>query len=393
MNILRFILISVVCSSFLYANDNLKEGNSVGNSLLNYFRGNMDLTINSPISNGSQLQTVDGTQSGNANISCSGENSKIEYMEIEYTSGVSGINITISIDKNYDGIKESKYNFSGVTGICASGFVKNNPLLGLSYYQWEVNNGNVTTKEIFNSESISCYDITKGGISTSQKQRILQDIGGGISSYFTSSEQFIISGATYKNSSLVYYGETYNNCSNAGSINVTRDSDLASMTQSEASSQSLNENSVYSVFEKGSDNMTKLDKETQSAISGTQANVEDSLKYNQNNFSYSYTSDGQKMDNHYQAEDVKIQYCEVLTKKVDTTIFTDGTTRGESTDSNVTLVGDIRECTNNYTTCPVDTSKGESIKHNCGPIDNFEEAIGVLSGVEEAVGDMVCTTR
>ena len=393
MNILRFILISVVCSSFLYANDNLKEGNSVGNSLLNYFRGNMDLTINSPISNGSQLQTVDGSQSGNASISCGGEKKNIEYMEIGYSSGASGININISIDKDYDGTKESKYNFSGVTGVCSSGYVKCNALVGCSYYEWEVKNGNIGSKEIFNSESISCYDVTVGGVATSQKQRVLQDIGGGISSYFTSSEQFIISGATYKNSSLVYYGETYNNCSNAGSINVTRDSDLASMTQSEASSQSLNENSVYSVFEKGSDNMTKLDKETQSAISGTQANVEDSLKYNQNNFSYSYTSDGQKMDNHYQAEDVKIQYCEVLTKKVDTTIFTDGTTRGESTDSNVTLVGDIRECTNNYTTCPVDTSKGESIKHNCGPIDNFEEAIGVLSGVEEAVGDMVCTTK
>ena len=165
------------------------------------------------------------------------------------------------------------------------------------------------------------------------------------------------------------------------------------MTQSEASAQSLNENSVYSVFEKGSDNMTKLDKETQSAISGTQANVEDSLKYNQNNFSYSYTNGGEKVNNSYQAENVKIQYCEVLTQKIDTSIFSDGTTRGESTDSNVTLVGEIRECTNNYTICPVDTTKGESIKHNCGSIDNFEEAIGILSGVEEAVGDMVCTTK
>ena len=389
----KAFLFSLTLASSLMANDSLKEGNSTGNSLLNYFRGNTDAAINSPISNGSTLQTVDGSQSGNASISCGGEKKNIEYMEIGYSSGASGININISIDKDYDGTKESKYNFSGVTGVCSSGYVKCNALVGCSYYEWEVKNGNIGSKEIFNSESISCYDGTVGGVATSQKQRVLQDIGGGISSYFSSSEQFIISGAKNNGNSLIYYGESYDNCSNAGSISVSRDSDLESMAQSEAASQSLTENSVYSIFEKGTDNTTTLDKEIQSAVSGTQANVEGSLKYNQNNFSYSYTSDGQKMDNHYQAEDVKIQYCEVLTKKVDTTIFTDGTTRGESTDSNVTLVGDIRECTNNYTTCPVDTSKGESIKHNCGPIDNFEEAIGVLSGVEEAVGDMVCTTR
>ena len=132
----KAFLFSLTLASSLMANDSLKEGNSTGNSLLNYFRGNTDAAINSPISNGSTLQTVDGSQSGNASISCGGEKKNIEYMEIGYSSGASGINSNISIDKDYDGTKESKYNFSGVTGVCSSGYVKCNAIVGCSYSEW-----------------------------------------------------------------------------------------------------------------------------------------------------------------------------------------------------------------------------------------------------------------
>ena len=58
----------------------------------------------------------------------------------------------------------------------------------------------------------------------------------------------------------------------------------------------------------------------------------------------------------------------------------------KTTNSNTATKTAIKECLNNR--CPL--SSGEKIKHQCGKIDDFAETIGILSGVNEVMRDMVC---
>ena len=74
------------------------------------------------------------------------------------------------------------------------------------------------------------------------------------------------------------------------------------------------------------------------------------------------------------------------------TVFTDGQTHHSSRGDTKTWKTKIVECTgDDYSICPVDSSKGELLKHPCGEIDNFAEATSILMAIDEAVDDFSCS--
>jgi hypothetical protein len=89
---------------------------------------------------------------------------------------------------------------------------------------------------------------------------------------------------------------------------------------------------------------------------------------------------------------IEIKYCEVSFPKDNTDVVSTGENKDEATVNNTTWHVEIRECTgDDYDNCPIDSSKGELIKHACGEIDDFAEITSVLAGVEEASKDIICS--
>ncbi|GEM_PF-4047534 len=397
MKKLQTIFLAFCCiTSYALSNDAFVSGSESANSLLNHFKGNMDTTITSPITNGSALKSVDGESSGKVSLTCNGKS--VEFLNIAYT-GSDFINISVSMDTNGNGIKKSHYSFSGINNICSNGFArcssngssKNN---NCRFYAWESASNSLKVKEILEQEALSCYCISNacGGLARNAKERILKDIGGGlISTLAKSSSKFIVGGSEIKNDSLVYYGSNAEACEYIGEMpNVNRGSSLTNASTKLASEQSGDENSVYSIFQKSTDNNTPLDKEVESSLKSSINNIDNSLTYKKNATGYDFSyvdSKGNKQSSNYQNQDInEILYCEIEYSEVSPTLFSDNTIRGKTTNSNTTTKTAIKECLNNR--CPL--SSGEKIKHQCGKIDDFAETIGILSGVNEVMRDMVC---
>lgn len=371
------------------------NGNKTANDLLNHFKSNMEATITTPIANGGILSSVDGSSSGSASITCNKKS--VEFLNISYT-GSDGINISVSMDKNADGIKESNYFFNGINNICSNGFAKCSNVSSKNdscqFYAWENTGNTLNAREIQKEEALSCYCISTacGSLAQIAKERILKDIGGGLISVLAAgSSKFVVGGSVLKNNSLIYYGSSAEGCENLGEMpRVNKDSSLTNASAELASEQSTNENSVYSVFEKGTDNNAPLDKTVESALKTSTNHIRNSLSYNKSGVGYDFsykTDSGKRINASYQNQNTnEILYCEVEYSEVSPALFSDNTARGKVTNSNSVIKTTIKECKNNI--CPLEN--GERQKHACGKIDDFAETLGILSGIESAINDMAC---
>lgn len=384
-------------ASHAFSNDPFTSGNESANILLNHFKGNIESTITNPIANGGTLSSVDGKISGNATLTCNDKN--VEFLTLSYT-GDDFINIVISMDRDGDGIKDSNYSFEGINNICSNGFAKCSSNFSSKndncrFYTWENIGHSLNAKEIKQEEALGCYCISTacGNLAQSARERILKDIGGGLIYVLsTGSSDFVVGGSAIKNNSLIYYGSNANSCGNLGEIpNINKNSNLITASKKLASEQIHNENSVYSIFEKSTDNSSVLDKETENILSVSSNNIDSTLAYNKNSagYSFSYTdSKGDTQSSGYQHKETdEILYCEIEYSEISPTLFSDNTTRGKTTNSNSVIKTEIKECINNV--CPLEN--GQKQKFACGGIDNFADTIGVLSGLEEVTKDFQCS--
>lgn len=384
-------------TSSAFSNDPFASGNENANTLLNHFKGNIESTITNPIANGGTLSSIDVKSSGNASLTCN--NKSVEFLNLSY-SGSDFININVSMDRDGDGIKESNYSFGGINNICSNGFAKcssntSSKNDSCQFYAWENIGNSLNARAIKKKEALNCYCISTacGGLAQNAKERILKDIGGGLISILaTSSSQFVVGGSAIKNNSLIYYGSNTRNCENLGEMpSVNKNSSLTNASAKLASEQSVNENSVYSIFEKSTDNSAVLDKEVENALKSSSSSIDNSLAYNKSGagYDFSYTdSKGNKQSSSYQHKDTdEILYCEVEFSEVSPSLFSDNTARGKTTNSNSVIKTEIKECKNNI--CPLEN--GQKQKHACGKIDDFTETIGILSGLEEVTKDFQCS--
>lgn len=393
------------CSlSFLIAAD-INDGASFGAEILGHFKNNMNATINEPITNGGTITSVDGKSSGSGKIVCE-ETKNADYISVSYNVGSnSNIEISIAIDENLDKKNDRNFYFSDVSGVCANGVVKTisvweqtgyqwgRPIYGwvdkVSYHIWEYNGSTLSLKEVKKEESGGCYCINKscGNLAQTNKAKILQDIAAPVSNLFSASTHFILSKPELRNNILVYKGQDTSACDTALSkgssyVQTNTNSDLQALGKQQQNLQAQSEDSVYSTFNGAFNNDdSRLDASFKQELTSNETSARSSARMSGSNYSYNGGSGSIQLTNN-----PDIKFCEVSVPNVDTTIFTDGKNRDNSTNNDVIYKAEIREC--NQDTCPV--KQGEKLKHKCGKINDMGEVLASFSAVEEASKDSVC---
>lgn len=397
---ITMILVFSISPLFAADNSDWTAGQTQGTSTLNYFKSNMSGTINTPMTTDQKLTTVDGSKNGDAKLMCSGSTAK-EFLTISYT-GTSDINILVQMDKNLDGTKETSWSYSGISGICSNGAVicSSGSWSNCKYYTWTNTSGTLSLSQTPSSQVGGCYCINSscGGLAATNNKSILNDIAGGIAPLMTDSTQYVITKTENTGQSVKYWGQNYSNCSNSNGnrANVSLDgSNIQSQTDSAVLNQSQNNTSAYYVLNQGSGNSTTLDSNYKTDLTNrsTTVRASSSNANGTNNYSYTDKLSGSSVNINGSlllGSQGKAKYCEVEWSQNNTDAFQDDTNRKNSTSNNQMKYNEIRECTNNWSVCPV--NNGESIKNQCGAIDNFAEVAGALNAVSEATKDMVCSS-
>ncbi|MPL66192.1 hypothetical protein SDC9_11861 [bioreactor metagenome] len=379
------------------------EGIEVGKNLKGHF-SNVQTNVASPLTSNSDFKTVNGSKSFKANLTC---NETIKpFLEISY-SGTSDITINVSIDTDLNGSKDKIFSFDGVSGVGTNGIIKcsTNSWKNCKYFLWNISNNNLTLSEtvLTNLGGPYCINSSCGSLSVNQKINVLDTIGGAISSmYQSSNSNYLITKTQNDGNKIVFYGQNYQDCTNYKEQAPSKSHDLD--TTNVIASQSKDENSVYYVLneEVKNQNTNKFDTDVKQT---TVIKNSVSVKGDTSDYTFTYSGKTQNEDGSWSTRNdnakvnidflnPNIKYCEIKYLEENSILFSDGQTHHSSSGDTKTWKTKIVECTgNDYSICPVDTSKGEIIKHPCGQIDNFAEATSILMAIDEAVDDFSCSLK
>ncbi|KLE04205.1 hypothetical protein AF78_08935 [Aliarcobacter butzleri L353] len=379
------------------------EGIEVGKNLKGHFN-NVQTNVAAPLTSNSDFKTVNGSKSFKANLTC---NETIKpFLEISY-SGTSDITINVSIDTDLNGSKDKIFSFDGVSGVGTNGIIKcsTNSWKNCKYFLWNISNNNLTLSEtvLTNLGGPYCINSSCGSLSVNQKINVLDTIGGAISSmYQSSNSNYLITKTQNDGNKIVFYGQNYQDCTNYKEQAPSKSHDLD--TTNVIASQSKDENSVYYVLneEVKNQNTNKFDTDVKQT---TVIKNSVSVKGDTSNYTFTYSGKTQNEDGSWSTRNdnakvnidflnPNIKYCEIKYLEENSILFSDGQTHHSSSGDTKTWKTKIVECTgNDYSICPVDTSKGEIIKHPCGQIDNFAEATSILMAIDEAVDDFSCSLK
>ncbi len=389
----------LIFTNFFAAN----EGIEVGKNLKGHFN-NVQTNVAAPLTSNSDFKTVNGSKSFKANLTC---NETIKpFLEISY-SGTSDITINVSIDTDLNGSKDKIFSFDGVSGVGTNGIIKcsTNSWKNCKYFLWNISNNNLTLSEtvLTNLGGPYCINSSCGSLSVNQKINVLDTIGGAISSmYQSSNSNYLITKTQNDGNKIVFYGQNYQDCTNYKEQVPSKSHDLD--TTNVIASQSKDENSVYYVLneEVKNQNTNKFDTDVKQT---TVIKNSVSVKGDTSDYTFTYSGKTQNEDGSWSTRNdnakvnidflnPNIKYCEIKYLEENSILFSDGQTHHSSSGDTKTWKTKIVECTgNDYSICPVDTSKGEIIKHPCGQIDNFAEATSILMAIDEAVDDFSCSLK
>ncbi|MCT7536543.1 hypothetical protein [Aliarcobacter butzleri] len=381
----------------------VNEGIEVGKNLKGHF-SNVQTNVAAPLTSNSDFKTVNGSKSFKANLTC---NETVKpFLEISY-SGTSNIIINVSIDTDLNGSKDKIFSFDGVSGVGTNGIIKcsTNSWKNCKYFLWNISNNNLTLSEtvLTNLGGPYCINSSCGSLSVNQKINVLDTIGGAISSmYQSSNSNYLITKTQNDGNKIVFYGQNYQDCTNYKEQAPSKSHDLD--TTNVIASQSKDENSVYYVLneEVKNQNTNKFDTDVKQT---TVIKNSVTVKGDTSDYTFTYSGKTQNEDGSWSTRNdnakvnidflnPNIKYCEIKYLEENSILFSDGQTHHSSSGDTKTWKTKIVECTgNDYSICPVDTSKGEIIKHPCGQIDNFAEATSILMAIDEAVDDFSCSLK
>ncbi|MBQ4839842.1 hypothetical protein [Pseudoalteromonas luteoviolacea] len=194
------VLMFVTSSLCVVAQDNKKispemvdRANQMNESLSGHYHdpNSVSKNLSHPLMSDEKMSTASGDMF-DANIGCKSSNT---FMKILATSGSSGdATFNIEIDGNMDGRLDTLVRKTGVSGVCANGYLQCNAgtWQGCREYQWQVKSGMKLQGVALPSSSWgkvlkSCYCINKScgnGLLVKNFDTILKDVGSGIANAF-----------------------------------------------------------------------------------------------------------------------------------------------------------------------------------------------------------------
>jgi len=385
-----------------------QDAKDLAKSTNNYFKNNFDSAISKPLTSDASFSTVSGNKTFKANLTC---NEQVKsFLSISYT-GISDIALNVSLDKNLDGTKESSYSFSGVSGLGTNGIIicSANTFNTCKYYKWGINsNGDLITilTDRINFKNGYCINSSCGSLSRYNKRELLEDIGGAISSiYQTYSSNYLITKTSNDGTNIEFFGQNFNECSNLqGRNNLPSYSETNDAQLDPTQAISNDTHSSYYVLRTSLENNTSsLTSDEKTTITRVNQSIQDTASFDKSSKTFSYTAE-QKDENgtwitsnnggtvQVDIGDNSIKYCEVQYLIDNTQIHSDNTEHTTQSNEIETYKSDVRQCTGEgYTVCPFDTSKGETIKHDCGNINNFAEVTSKISTLQQMSNDFTCT--
>lgn len=380
-------------------------GTSFGTQAKTQYGTNIKSNLVEPMTSSSKpFTTMDGSKSFTANMTC-GDTAK-SFMTVTYSLGSpkNGVVPVVKIDKDLDGTKEytftSPYTASAVCSngiaVCTGGdFTSGNTC---TYYKWSYN-GSALSLVASASSSMSacrCVNDTCGSVAQSEKDSLVGTIATNIYSTISAySAVYVISDTKIASGVAEYFGQRTDNCSNFQGTIAKTGTGTSIDASTEMLSQTSNPKSSYSALLGTSQNYSTnsasvspqvattktVSKATRSSVSNQDGTTDFSTK----NYSTGATINGHVGIPLTSDEDL---YCQVKWLGTSNEVFTDNTERSTATTSGEQWQTETRLCVNN--TCPFSPSKGESIKHDCGNINNFTEAASAFTTLQELADDITC---
>lgn len=403
--IFHFLLGAFIFTLHVNADDatSWDAGKTFGTNYGSYYGNNMKSELFTPMTSDNNFKTKDGAKTFKANMTC-GDSSK-SFMSVTYTIGSpqNGAVPVIQIDKNLDGTKE--YSFTSpytASAICTNGIaVCTNGAFdgagGCNYYSWSYDGTSISLKltDPKQMSSCSCINNTCGALASTQKDTISNKIASGIYAVLSSySSSYIVSQTQTNNGIVEYFGQKTDNCQNFQGTAPTTGVNTSMDASSQMMNQSADSKSPYSSLLGGSSNYATNSAPLTSKVGSTTSSsktIRTSITHTDGTTDFATKdANGTTLFGHVgiPLDSDNKEYCQVKWLEQANDVFTDNTERSTSTTSGEQWRIETRECTNHI--CPFQASKGESVKHECGNINNFAEATSAFSAVQELANDITC---
>lgn len=396
--LIKTFFVTALLSGFAFGGQQQywNEGLNSANSILGDVKSNMNTRINNPVSNGSDLYTYDNSSHGSASLMCSKEGN---IMQIGYSvNGGGDIDLMVNEDLDLDGKYETYFSMDGISGICANGIIKcdSGTWNNCKYYYISFNGSNLTYTLTDPKNLAGCYCINNscGAISSNSKARVLSDIGGMLAQ--TIRNKYYVVSNVVVNGNYAYVRGKSINC-NGESVPVGMDEGSLQAKTEEAKMQGMEDNqSSYYVLNQTAKNVNNnpVDNDFKSSLKNKQTKIKSTASWNKGANTYSYSDNGQNVSGSMFIENPnQVLYCEIEYTENNPDVFSDNSNRANSTSSANVKKTKIIECVKNGNNwiCPI--KNGETIKHDCGKIDDFREVAGALSAIGEAAKDLTCSTK
>jgi len=173
-----------------------------------------------PLLSNTPMYTIDSSTSFNAQILCP---SATEFMTILAQPLSTGdINVIVFLDKNRDGRMDSQFNFNGVSGICANGFIRCDPgkWQACKFYKFFYNGNSLIEREVSFEELGGCFCINNScgsGLFWRNTHYVLSVLGGAIVQEFQRIDpSFTVSSSVLEGTTLKFYAQSLSNCFTVG---------------------------------------------------------------------------------------------------------------------------------------------------------------------------------
>ena len=386
------------------------DGKGYARGLLSNAKSNFDSNVIQPITTGSEMKSLNGTESFTAQMTCSDTVGSAKFITVNY-GGSDNISIYVNVDFDLDGNSDSSWNYSNVSGVCGNGVVKCNggwDQAHCKYYQWNFNTGANTLglSEVTGDLVNSCYCTNSActNEALSKKEEILNTLLTSVSQTIANNKpEYILTRTENTGSLATGFAQSTTGCTQAhmGSQVGVSSEQLTNNANAEIGYQSSQgEDTSYGFMTQQQDNIVnnpiKAEATTfaQNQVS-FDTSVANNLDLDQDNMRVNSYGDGTFTDNAQLAdlgiEQEQLTYCKVKVWEEASIVYSDSTnTNEEKADTKKYHIA-IRECENN--TCLYDNSKEELLENCAADTNNFQEAVSQLAAINEASKDMVCSSN